>query len=104
MAPGYYDLKIKTPKNLAVVLSNVKVGGPFTLPDVTLLVGDDANDDNTVDATDFGVFVGAYNSDSTVPGSGYDPAADFNNDGSGRRHRLWRLFVGNYNTARRSLK
>ena len=80
VAPGYYDLKIKTSKNLAVALGNVKVGGPFTLPDVTLPAGD-ANNDNSVDTTDFGVLVGVYGSDSAVSGSGYDPAADFNFDG-----------------------
>ena len=80
VAPGYYDLRIKADKNLAVALTNVRVGGPFTLPDVTLPAGD-ANNDNSVDTSDFGVLVGAYNGDASVPGSGYDPKADFNFDG-----------------------
>ena len=46
----------------------------------TLPAGD-ANSDNSVDATDFGLFVSAYNSSASVPGSGYDPACDFNLDG-----------------------
>ena len=97
VAPGYYDLAIKAPKNLQVVLQNVKVGGPFTLPDVTLNAGD-TNNDNQVDPTDFGNFVSAYNSDSSVPGSGYTPTCDFNYDGVVDPTDFG-LFVGNYNTA-----
>ena len=63
---------------------------------VTLLAGD-ANNDNTVDASDFGLLVTAYNSSVSVPGSGYDPAADFNNDGSVDATDFG-LLVGNYNT------
>ncbi len=81
VAPGYYDLQIKAAKNLAVALSSVKVGGPFTLPDMTLPAGD-ANGDNSVDSSDFTALIGAFNSDSTISGSGYDPTADFNYDGS----------------------
>ena len=42
----------------------------------------DANNDNSVDSTDFGILIGAYGSSAAVPGSGYDPTADFNFDGS----------------------
>ena len=48
---------------------------------VSLRAGD-ANNDNSVDSADFGVLIGAFNSDVTIPGSGYDPTADFNCDGS----------------------
>ena len=80
VAPAYYDIALKTDKNLQVVLHNVKVGGPFTLPDVTL-PGGDANNDNRVDVLDFGVLVNSYGSAASDPTSGYDATADFNNDG-----------------------
>ena len=80
VSPGIYDLRIKTPKNLAVVLHNVTVGGVANLPDVTL-PGGDADNNNTVDIGDFGILVNAYGSDASVSGSGYNAAADFNDDG-----------------------
>ena len=64
--------------------------------DVSLLTGD-ANGDNSIDATDFGVLVSAYNSSYAVSGSGYDRRADFNCDGSVDATDFG-LFVGNYNT------
>ena len=64
----------------------------MTLP---LLVGD-ANGDNSVDATDFGLLVvSCYNSDRSIPGSGYDPTCDFNGDGTIDATDFG-LFVGNY--------
>ena len=62
-----------------------------------LLPAGDANGDNSCDATDFGVLVGAYNSAANVPGSGYDATADFNLDGSVDATDFG-LLVGNYNT------
>ena len=77
---GTYDVNIKGGKNLSVTIPNVTVSGAAALPTVTLPAGD-ANDDNSVDTSDFGLLVGAYNGDATLPGSGYDPIADFNFDG-----------------------
>ena len=77
---GVYDVLVKGPKNLRVAARNVVVAGNVSAPNMTL-PGGDANNDNTVDASDFGLLVGAYNGSATVPGSGYDPAADFNGDG-----------------------
>ena len=96
VAPGYYDLAIKTPKNLQVVLSNVKVGGPFTLPDVNLIAGD-ANNDNSVDSTDFGLLIGVFNTTGAVAGNGYDPAEDFNYDGSVDSTDFG-ILIGDFNT------
>ena len=48
--------------------------------DVVLLPGD-ADGNNTVDIGDFGILVNAYGGQAGVSGSGYDPRADFNNDG-----------------------
>ena len=78
---GLYDITIKGRKNLRVLLPNVVINGPILLPDATLPAGD-ANNDNSVDSTDFGLLIGAFNTSASVPGSGYDPAEDFNFDGS----------------------
>ena len=80
-------------KNAPITVSNAPAA-PSNLT-VALLTGD-ANNDNSIDATDFGVLVGAYNSDLAVPGSGYDSAADFNCDGVVDATDFG-LFVGNYN-------
>ena len=77
---GTFDVAVKSAKSLQVVARNVTLLAAFALPDLLLPAGD-ANNDNSVDTSDFGVLVGAYGSDSSVPGSGYDPAADFNYDG-----------------------
>ena len=76
---------------------------PLDVPDngtptvaVTLLTGD-ANNDNSIDPTDFNIFVSAYNSDRSIPGSGYDTRADFNCDGKVDPTDFG-LFVDNYNT------
>ena len=67
-------------------------------PTVTLtLPTGDSNNDNSVDTTDFGILVSAYNSNVAVAGSGYDPTADFNQDGSVDATDFG-LFVGDYNT------
>ena len=77
---GNYTMAVKAPKWLRVTtpvdVTNGNVSGVSVI-----LPAADANDDNSVDATDFGILVGAYNSDSSVDGSGYDPSADFNCDG-----------------------
>ena len=93
---GTYDVAIKGAKNLRVVLRNVVVSGsPATLPNVLLPAGD-ANGDNSCDATDFGLFVGAYNTDGSITGSGYNRAEDFNFDGFVDATDFG-LFVGAYN-------
>ena len=78
---GTYDVLIKGPKNLAVLSPNVVVsaaGG--AIPGVVLPAGD-TNNDNSVDSSDFGTLIGAFNTDGSISGSGYDPTADFNFDG-----------------------
>ena len=94
---GTYDIAIKGDKNLRVTQHNVVVNGSIALPDV-LLPGGDSNNDNIIDPTDFNIFVGAYNSDSSVPGTGYDPTADYNYDGIVDPTDFG-IFVSNYNTA-----
>ena len=78
--PGTYDVAVKTDKSLRVILPGYVANGT-ALPALNLPAGD-ANGDNRVDTSDFGILVGAYNGDITVPGSGYDAHADFNYDGS----------------------
>ena len=78
---GTYDIAIKGAKNLRVVKSGVVVSGATALTNTTLPAGD-ANGDNSVDSTDFGLLIGAFNTSAALPGSGYDAAEDFNFDGS----------------------
>ena len=83
---GTYDVAIKGPKNLSVVVAGVdttKQGlGSLNL---TLPAGD-ANGDNVVDTSDFNILAGAFGAtfDPNQPNSvtGYDPTADFNYDGT----------------------
>ena len=75
-----YTLHIKGDKYLAANVSINAASGSATGVSALLGAGD-ANNDNSVDTSDFGVLVGAYGSSLSVPGSGYDPAADFNGDG-----------------------
>ena len=89
-----YSLAIKGAINLQKVATVSAVTGDVTNVLVTLPTGD-ANGDNFCDTTDFGVLVGAYGSDSSVPGSGYDPTADFNFDGLVDTTDFG-LLVGNY--------
>ena len=93
---GSYSVRVKSPKNLAQVVGVTKANGALSGVSVFLPAGD-ANNDNSVDATDFGLFVGAYNSDSATPGSGYDATCDFNGDGFVDATDFG-LFLGNYNT------
>ena len=54
---------------------------PMQNDDISTLTGGDANGDNSVDSTDFGLLIGAYGSSSAVANSGYIVGADFNCDG-----------------------
>ena len=78
---GNYNLAVNGAKWLRSVVPVNIFNGSVTNVSVAL-GGGDANGDNSVDATDFGLLVGAYNSDASIPGSGYDPIADFTCDGS----------------------
>ena len=83
---GTYDVWIKGRKNLAVLSPGVIVGatggtvGSVATP--LILPAGDANNDNSVDSTDFGLLIGEFNLSGAIAGSGYDPAEDFNFDGS----------------------
>ena len=75
-----YALWIKPDKFLARKINVTASGGAFS-PVAQAFDGGDGNNDNMVDTSDFGLLVGAYSGDSNIPGSGYDPRADFNGDG-----------------------
>ena len=95
---GTYDVWIKGGKNLAVLVPDVHIAAATGagIPPVTLPAAD-ANGDNSVDASDFGLFVSAYNTTADDPFSGYDPACDFNFDGSVDPTDFG-LLVNDYNT------
>ena len=92
-----YNLAIKGPVNLQKVVTVSAVAGDVTNVLTTLPAGD-ANGDNIVDSSDFGILIGAFNSDSTVPGSGYDVRADLNYDGIVDSSDFG-LLIGEFNNA-----
>ena len=76
--PGSYNVAVKGAKWLQKV-------APLDLRDrngtlMLFLPGGDANNDNSVDSSDFGLLIGAFNTAASLPGSGYDNHADFNDD------------------------
>ena len=93
ISPGVYDVAIKGRKNLQVLLPRIAVSGATALPVVMLPAGD-ANNDNSCDTSDFNTLTLSYGSAASLPGSGYDPNADFNFDGSVDTTDFG-LFVGN---------
>ena len=92
---GTYNLWVKSPTYLSALVPITITGGIANIT-ATLEPGD-ANNDNSVDSTDFGVLIGAFNTMASVPGSGYDPTADFNGDGVVDSSDFG-LLIGNFNT------
>ena len=93
---AHYHLVVKGIKSLAAsqdidLTSNDASGLTF------LLLAGDANNDNSVDSSDFGLLIGAFNTSLKIPGSGYDPSVDFNDDGS-VDSTDFSLLINNYNT------
>ena len=93
---GTYNLAIKSYRWLQKVVSLDTTNGNVSGVAASLPSGD-CNNDNGVDASDFGIFVGAYNSSKSVLGSGYDVRADFNDDGAVDANDFG-VFVSDYNT------
>ena len=75
--PGTYQVGVKGPKWLRVDTSVSVTSGPASAS-VTLPAGD-ANNDNSVDSSDFWIVLNAYN--TRIGSSDYDPQADLNCDG-----------------------
>ena len=92
-----YNLAIEGDKWLQKVAPLDLTADAPTMPNVTLLAGD-ANGDNRVDSSDFGILIGAYGSAANVPGSGYDPRADFDASGTVDSDDF-ALLIGNYGVA-----
>ena len=80
MAAKSYNLAIKGAIWLRHITPVDASQGSITSFTASLLAGD-SNNDNSVDSTDFGTLIGAFNSSAAVPASGYAPTADFNCDG-----------------------
>ena len=75
-----YTVHIKGDKYLAAnVTANLTLGSVTGL--TAFQNAGDANNDNSVDSSDFGILIGAFNASASIPGSGYDASADFNGDG-----------------------
>jgi hypothetical protein len=73
LMPGTYDIRVKNSHTLANRQSVNLAPGANVMPFGTLREGD-ANDDNCVTIADFDILASAF-----FPG--YDPRADFNQDG-----------------------
>ncbi len=78
---GTYSLAIKGSKWLQIAMP-IDTNNGAVLNIRANLPGGDANNDNSIDSSDFTILIGAFNSDVSITGSGYDPRADFNDDGS----------------------
>ena len=76
-----YTLWLKGAAWLAQTTPLDAANGPVGGVTAALWAGD-ANGDNSVDSTDFGLLIGAFNGSAALAGSGYVAGADFNLDGS----------------------
>ena len=75
-----YTVKIKGDKWLRTsIIANLGSGDASNL--FTTLPAGDVNNDNSVDSTDFGLLIGAFNTSLATSGASYDPTPDLNNDG-----------------------
>ena len=81
--PNKYILWVKGAKWLASVVPADCSGGPVNNVALELPAGD-ANNDNGVDSSDFGIFIGAYGDTYDIHSAAQtdDSASDFNEDGS----------------------
>ena len=89
---------IKGVKNLAVLSPNVVVSATSGTVPLAILPAGDSDNNNMVDSSDFGTLIGAFNTDGSVPGSGYDPTVDFNFDGL-IDSSDFALLIGEFNNA-----
>ena len=78
---GTYTVGVKGPKWLRKEYSNVVISSTASATVNVTLLGGDANNDNRVESQDFGIWASSVGGDAAIPGSGYDPQADFNCDG-----------------------
>ena len=92
---GNYMIAAKAAKWLRVVVPADATNG--NVAGISMILPDgDANNDNSVDSTDFGILISAFNTSIKIPGNGYDQRADLNCDGS-VDSTDFTLFIGEYN-------
>ena len=89
-----YQVRIKGSGALAAALA-VRVMGDLSGLQA-FLPGGDANNDNSVDSSDFAILLDAFSSSLFDYGSGYDSRADFNGDGYVDSTDFG-ILIGNYN-------
>ena len=92
---GNYIMAAKAAKWLRVTIPVDVTNGNVTNVALLLPAGD-SNNDNSVDSTDFGILITAYNTDISIAGDGYDPKADLNCDGL-VDSTDFSLLIGNFN-------
>ena len=90
-----YVLSVKADRWLRTNVPIDASGGDVTTITAWLSAGD-ADNDNSVDSSDFGILIGAMDTEADVPDSGYDVHADFNNDGFVDSNDFG-LLIGNFN-------
>jgi hypothetical protein len=78
LAAGTYGWRVEGPRFLANAGTVTIAGAPATNCEMGLMRAGDANNDNTVDVSDFIILKGAFGESSGQPG--YDDRADFNGD------------------------
>ena len=93
---GTYRLLIKGYKWLQIAVP-IDTNNGAVINVSAALPGGDANNDNSVDSSDFGILISAFNTDASIPGSGYDIRADFNDDGSVDSTDFG-ILIGNFNS------
>ena len=77
IAPGTYDVAVKTATHLQTI-KTVTISAGANVLDVGELIAGDANDDNQISLLDFSILAATYNLSSG--NTGYDARADFNGD------------------------
>ena len=91
-----YRVRVKSDHYLAVLTPvDTRSGNASNIS--AFLPAGDSNNDNSVDSSDFGILIGAFNTSASVPGSGYDPGADLNGDGLVDSTDFG-LLIGEFNT------
>ncbi|MEM7798347.1 MAG: dockerin type I domain-containing protein, partial [Chloroflexota bacterium] len=78
MAPGTYDVAVKTPSSLRIVQQLTLTAGN-NVANFGTVIGGDVNGDNAVTLLDFSILSASFNLAQGSPG--YDARADLNNDG-----------------------
>jgi hypothetical protein len=75
---GSYDWRVKDPKYLSNSGSFTLQNGTVTSVEMGLMIAGDANNDDRISISDFGIVRGAFG--TSVGDAGYDDRADFNGD------------------------